>query len=209
MGVIRWHKLRVSAVTALVSAFLCCGAQHAVAYAEGTLVRLTTTAGVMDLAMEGPHDTVENFLQYVESGAYDNTVWHRVIADFVIQGGGFKASPEGLVPIDIQRPPIVNEAKECGSNTRMSVAMARTNEPHSATSQFFVNLNDNSRMLDASEDNVGYAVFARVVRGEEIVQHIAQVATGSRAHAGATFSHQDVPIDNVTVLKAEVIKDTR
>jgi peptidyl-prolyl cis-trans isomerase A (cyclophilin A) len=135
--------------------------------------------------------TVENFLAYVDEGFFDGTIFHRVIPDFVIQGGGLTAD---MQPKET-RPPITNEADNGLKNKRGTLSMARTQSIHSANSQFFINLKDNP-FLDHSGRDFGYAVFAKVVEGMEIVDRIAAVETGSQG------GHQDVPVEPVVVLSA-------
>jgi len=146
--------------------------------AENPRVLLTTSLGEIELELEAEKApiSVENFLGYVDSGFYDGTVFHRVIPGFMVQGGGFG---EGLN----QKPtkaPIKNEADNGLHNVRGTVAMARTQNVNSATSQFFINHRDND-FLDHGGRDFGYAVFAKVVRGMEVVDQIAQVPTGNRA----------------------------
>ena len=140
--------------------------------------------------------TVENFLAYVDAGFYDGTIFHRVIPDFVIQGGGFTEDMQQKPT----RPPIKNEADNGLKNERGTLSMARTMDVHSATSQFFINLQDNS-FLDHGVRDFGYAVFGRVVEGMEVIDKIAAVPTGIRA------GHRDVPrepvINNKASRKAE------
>ena len=138
--------------------------------------------------------TVANFLQYVDDGFFDDTIFHRVIPGFVIQGGGFVSGMKQKKT----REPIENEAKNGLNNVRGSLSMARTNDINSATSQFFVNLKDNA-FLDNSPGNYGYAVFARVTEGLDVIDAIAAVATGSR------MGHQDVPREDVVVTSAKRI----
>ena len=135
-------------------------------------VALETNHGtiVLELDPEKAPLTVENFLDYVERGWYDGTVFHRVIADFMIQGGGFDASMQKK----ITRQPIENESKNGLSNKRGTISMARTGDPHSATAQFFINLVDNDG-LDGSRSSWGYAVFGKVVEGIEAIDSIAKV----------------------------------
>jgi cyclophilin family peptidyl-prolyl cis-trans isomerase len=133
----------------------------------------------------------ENFLQYVDAGHFDGTVFHRVIPGFVIQGGGMTADMKQKKT----RDPIRNEATNGLKNLRGTLSMARTNDIHSATSQFFVNLVDNA-FLDNGPRGFGYAVFARVTSGMDVVDKIAAVKTGSKA------GHDDVPVEPVTVLSA-------
>lgn len=135
--------------------------------------------------------TVENFLAYVDAGFYDGTIFHRVIPDFVIQGGGFTEDMQQKPT----RPPIKNEADNGLKNERGTLSMARTMDVHSATSQFFISLQDNS-FLDHGVRDFGYAVFGRVVEGMEVIDKIAAVPTGIRA------GHRDVPREPVIINKA-------
>lgn len=140
--------------------------------------------------------SVANFLKYVESGFYDGTVFHRVIAGFVVQGGGFV---EDFNKPSVQAfPPITNEADNGLKNVQYSLSMARTNDPESATSQFFINLSDNDA-LDHSEKTDagwGYAVFARVVEGQEIVDAMGTVQTTSKP------PYVDVPVTDISIISA-------
>ena len=136
--------------------------------------------------------SVQNFLQYVEDGFFDGTIFHRVIPDFVLQGGGFTADMKQKKT----RPPIKNEAENGLKNKRGTLSMARTQEIDSATSQFFINLKDND-FLDHGTRDFGYAVFAKVTDGMEIIDRIAQVATGNHG------MHQDVPLEPVVILSAK------
>ena len=136
--------------------------------------------------------SVQNFLQYVEDGFFDGTIFHRVIPDFVLQGGGFTADMKQKKT----RPPIKNEAENGLKNKRGTLSMARTHEIDSATSQFFINLKDND-FLDHGTRDFGYAVFAKVTDGMEIIDRIAQVATGNHG------MHQDVPLEPVVILSAK------
>jgi len=157
-------------------------------------VRLETSAGliVLELEPEAAPATCENFLRYVEEGFYDGTVFHRVIKDFMIQGGGLTCDMQPKPT----RAPIVNEAGL--SNQRGTIAMARTSDPHSATSQFFINHRDNT-FLDASEADAGYAVFGRAVEGMEVVDAIAAAATTSKG------PYEDVPVEPVVIERACVV----
>ncbi|WP_444816243.1 peptidylprolyl isomerase [Stutzerimonas frequens] len=162
--------------------------------AENPRVLLTTSLGEIELELEAEKApiSVENFLGYVDSGFYDGTVFHRVIPGFMIQGGGFG---EGLN----QKPtkaPIKNEADNGLHNVRGTVAMARTQNINSATSQFFINHRDND-FLDHGSRDFGYAVFGKVVRGMEVVDQIAQVPTGNRAMM------QNVPLTPVKIITAK------
>jgi peptidyl-prolyl cis-trans isomerase B (cyclophilin B) len=164
-----------------------------------TNVKLHTTHGeiVIELDDAKAPKTVANFLQYVNSGHYDGTIFHRVIKDFMVQGGGF-------TPGMSQKPtgsPVENEAGNGLTNDHYTVAMARTSAPHSATAQFFVNTSDNDflNFTSATPQGFGYAVFGRVVEGQSTVDSIAGVATGNSG------GHGDVPKQDVTITKAEVI----
>jgi peptidyl-prolyl cis-trans isomerase B (cyclophilin B) len=163
------------------------------------LVDLETSQGTIRLELddEKAPETVKNFITNVENGHYDNTVFHRVIKGFMVQGGGFE-------PGMTQKPTgstIQNEASNGLRNERYTVAMARTSAPHSATAQFFINAADNEFLNFKSEtpQGWGYAVFGRVVAGKEIVEAIEQVRTGSRG------GHADVPLEDVTITRATVV----
>ena len=169
----------------------------AAAYAQK--VKLATSAGdiVIELDAAKAPKTVENFVAYVKAGHYNGTVFHRVIPTFMIQGGGMTADMKEKPT----RAPIVLESRNGLSNVRGSVAMARTNDPNSATSQFFINVKDNDR-LDAANarDGNGYAVFGKVVSGMEVVDKIRDVPTGSKG------MHDDVPLAPITINKATLEK---
>lgn len=153
-------------------------------------LRFSTTAGdftVELFAKESP-ETVANFLQYVDAGHYDGTIFHRVIPGFMVQGGGMASGMEQKAT----RAPVRNEAANGLANARGTLAMARTNDIHSATAQFFINLVDNA-FLDHSPGNYGYAVFGRVTAGMEVIDAIAEVPTTRRR------GHADVPVDEVLV----------
>ncbi|HTR06361.1 MAG TPA: peptidylprolyl isomerase [Paraburkholderia sp.] len=164
------------------------------------MVELHTNHGVIKLELDAEKapKTVANFLNYVKSGHYDGTVFHRVIDGFMIQGGGFEAGMK-------QKPteaPIENEANNGLKNERGSIAMARTNDPHSASAQFFINVADNDFLNHSSPtpQGWGYAVFGKVVEGLEVVDKIKKVKTGSKGF------HQDVPVDDVVIEKAVVVE---
>ncbi|MFM0199672.1 peptidylprolyl isomerase [Paraburkholderia fungorum] len=163
------------------------------------MVELHTNHGVIKLELDAEKapKSVENFLNYVKAGHYDNTVFHRVIDGFMIQGGGFEPGMK-------QKPtaePITNEANNGLKNVNGSVAMARTNDPHSATAQFFINVNDNDFLNHSSPtpQGWGYAVFGKVIEGMDIVEKIKKVKTGSKGF------HQDVPADDVVIEKAVIV----
>jgi len=163
------------------------------------MVELRTNHGVIKLELDAAKapKTVENFLNYVKKGHYDGTVFHRVINGFMIQGGGFEPGLKQK-PTDA---PIDNEANNGLKNDNYTVAMARTNDPHSATAQFFINVNDNDFLNHSSPtpQGWGYAVFGKVVEGQDVVDKIKGVKTGN-----AGF-HQDVPTDDVVIEKAVVV----
>lgn len=163
------------------------------------VVELNTSAGAMKLELypDKAPKTVENFLAYVRNGFYDDTIFHRVKPGFVIQGGGF--TPD-MVKKETDGP-IENEADNGLRNVRGSICMARTNDPHSATSQFFINTVDNPALdyRDRSIQGWGYAVFGKVVEGIEVMEQIERVPTTSRE------GYQDVPVDAVVIETARII----
>lgn len=156
-------------------------------------VTIATTVGQMTLELDADNapKTVENFLAYATSGFYDGTIFHRVINNFMIQGGGFTADME-------QKPtqaPVDNEANNGLKNERGTIAMARTQDPHSATAQFFINVQDND-FLNHTGENLqgwGYTVFGKLTQGEEVLDKIRNVQTGSQG------GHQDVPTDPIII----------
>ena len=163
------------------------------------MIKLHTNHGVIsvELDVEKAPESAKNFLAYAESGHFDNTVFHRVIEGFMIQGGGFEPGMK-------QKPckaPIKNEADNGLKNERYTLAMARTSDPHSATAQFFINVADNA-FLDFKAPNSsgwGYCVFGKVVDGTDVVDKIRTVKTGTKGF------HQDVPIEDVIIERAEII----
>ncbi|MDR5750373.1 MULTISPECIES: peptidylprolyl isomerase [unclassified Caballeronia] len=163
------------------------------------MVELHTNHGIIkiELDSEKAPKSVENFLNYVKKGHYDNTVFHRVIDGFMVQGGGFEP---GMKQKGTDAP-IQNEANNGLKNDKGTLAMARTNDPHSATAQFFINVNDNDFLNHSSPtpQGWGYAVFGRVVDGLDVVEKIRKVKTGSKGF------HQDVPVDDVVIEKAVVV----
>jgi peptidyl-prolyl cis-trans isomerase A (cyclophilin A) len=188
----RWAKH--AAMVSMTAALLCIGTA-----ALAQKVKLATSVGdiVVELDAAKAPKTVENFVAYVKAGHYDGTVFHRVIPTFMIQGGGMTADLKEKPT----RPPIPLESRNGLRNVRGSIAMARTNDPNSATSQFFINVKDNDR-LDAanSRDGNGYAVFGKVVSGMEVVDKIRDVPTGSKG------MHDDVPLAPITINKATLEK---
>jgi peptidyl-prolyl cis-trans isomerase B (cyclophilin B) len=164
------------------------------------MVKLHTNFGAITLELDAQAapETVANFLQYVKDGHYDGTIFHRVIDGFMIQGGGFTADMEQKST----RATIQNEAQNGLKNVAYSIAMARTPDPHSASSQFFINVGDNA-FLDfrtANAQGYGYCVFGKVSEGQDVVDRIRKVRTGNRA------GHQDVPVENVVIERAEIIE---
>ena len=162
------------------------------------MVKLHTNFGIIAIELDTGRapGTVKNFLDYVESGFYSNTVFHRVIDGFMVQGGGFEPGMRQKPT----RDSIKNEAGNGLKNERYAIAMARTSEPHSASSQFFINLKDNGFLNHTapSSQGWGYCVFGKVVQGQDIVDKIKRVKTGSRG------GHADVPVEDVVIEKAEV-----
>jgi peptidyl-prolyl cis-trans isomerase B (cyclophilin B) len=165
--------------------------------ANAPMVKLHTNHGVITLELNNDKAplTVANFLGYVENGHYNNTVFHRVIDGFMIQGGGFEPGMK-------QKPTkatIKNEADNGLTNDAYTVAMARTPDPHSASAQFFINVKDNAflNFKSATPQGYGYCVFGKVVEGKDVVDKIKQVATGNQG------GHQDVPEQDVVIEKAE------
>ena len=164
-------------------------------------ILMTTTVGPMTLELDADNapTTVENFLSYVSSGFYDDTIFHRVIDNFMVQGGGFTADMEQKAT----QAPIENEANNGLKNARGTIAMARTQDPHSATAQFFINVQDND-FLNHTGENMqgwGYAVFGKVTEGEDVLDKIRCVQTGSQA------GHQDVPVEPIIIESVTVISD--
>jgi peptidyl-prolyl cis-trans isomerase B (cyclophilin B) len=164
------------------------------------MVKLQTNFGPIVIELDAEHapDTVANFLDYVNSGFYNNTIFHRVIDGFMIQGGGFDRSMK-------QKPTknaVKNEADNGLKNEAYTIAMARTSDPHSATAQFFINVADNSFLNHTAPtaQGWGYAVFGRVVEGEDVIDRIRKVRTGNRG------MHQDVPLDDVIIERAEEVQ---
>jgi peptidyl-prolyl cis-trans isomerase B (cyclophilin B) len=160
------------------------------------VIKLHTNHGIiaLELDAEKAPKTVENFVAYVEAGHYDNTVFHRVIEGFMIQGGGFEPGMKQKPT----RAPVENEATNGLKNTVGSVAMARTSDPHSASAQFFINISDNSFLDYPGQDGWGYCVFGQVVEGMDVVDKIKAVKTGRSGF------HQDVPVADVIIERAEV-----
>ncbi len=162
------------------------------------MVKLTTTLGTITLKLDAEKApiTVKNFLDYVNSGFYSNTIFHRVIPNFMIQGGGFEPGMKEKTT----NAPIKNEAANGLKNNVYTIAMARTSAPHSASAQFFINTKNNGFLDYPGQDGWGYCVFGEVVEGKEVVDAIGKVQTGS------SRGYQDVPKEDVIITKAEVVK---
>lgn len=160
-------------------------------------VALHTNLGTIKIELDAKNapKTVENFLSYVRSGHYNNTIFHRVIDGFMIQGGGFEPGMNQKKT----NAPVENEANNGLSNEKYSIAMARTSDPHSATAQFFINVNDNDFLDYPGQDGWGYCVFGEVAEGKDVVDQIKRVKTG---RAGM---HADVPVEDVVIEKAEEV----
>jgi peptidyl-prolyl cis-trans isomerase B (cyclophilin B) len=163
-----------------------------------TMVKLHTNHGIITLQLDAEKApvTVKNFLEYVNSGFYNGTIFHRVIGNFMIQGGGFEP---GMTQKKTNAP-IQNEAANGLKNDKYTIAMARTADPQSATAQFFINVNDNGFLNYPGQDGWGYCVFGKVVEGKEVVDAIRNVKTGNRSGS------QDVPLADVIITSAEVVK---
>jgi peptidyl-prolyl cis-trans isomerase B (cyclophilin B) len=167
------------------------------------IIRLTTTKGDIDIALNeaAAPKTCANFVKYVREGFYNGTIFHRVIPRFMIQGGGLEP---GLKQKKT-RAPIENEATNGLKNNKYTIAMARTNDPHSATSQFFINVADNTFLnhTGPSGQGWGYAVFGEVVKGKSVVDAISITSTGNRNF------YSDVPLEDIVIEKAEVLPDAQ
>ncbi len=186
-------------VLCLTLALLAFGGQAQAAGGK-PVIKLTTNKGVITLELDAEKApvTVANFVQYVKDGQFDGTIFHRVIPNFMIQGGGFTPDMKQL-PV---RDAIKNEADNGLKNDKYTIAMARTPNPHSATAQFFINVKDNGFLNYSAPtpDGWGYAVFGKVTEGFDVVDAIAAVKTGSRP------PHGDVPVEPVIITKAEVVE---
>jgi peptidyl-prolyl cis-trans isomerase B (cyclophilin B) len=163
------------------------------------MIKLHTNFGVITIELDSEKAplTAANFTQYVEDGHYNNTIFHRVIDGFMIQGGGFEP---GMKQKDT-REPVQNEAKNGLKNDKYTVAMARTSDPHSASAQFFINIADNDFLNHTAPTSQGwgYCVFGKVTDGMDVVEKIRGVSTGRSG------MHQDVPVENVVIEKAEKV----
>ena len=163
------------------------------------MIKLHTNHGVISLELDAAKapDTAANFIQYVNDGHYNNTVFHRVIDGFMVQGGGFEPGMKQKPT----RDPIQNEANNGLKNDMYTVAMARTSAPHSASAQFFINVSNNDFLNHSAPtpQGWGYCVFGKVVDGTDVVDKIRKLTTGSKG------MHQDVPVEDVIIEKAEVV----
>ncbi len=187
-------------ILTLLLAVCCILPAHAASSTQGKtkMVKLHTNKGIITLQLDAEKApvTVQNFLDYVNSGFYSNTIFHRVIPNFMIQGGGFEPGMKQKTT----KAPIKNEAANGLKNDKYTIAMARTGDPHSATAQFFINVKNNDFLDYPGQDGWGYCVFGKVVEGMDIVDSIAKVKTGRSGF------HQDVPTEDVIITKAEVLK---
>jgi len=193
-------------ITALFTLLFCCAMQSSYSSTQSTnpikgnktMVKLHTSKGVITLQLDAEKApvTVKNFLEYVNSGFYSGTIFHRVIGNFMIQGGGFEPGMKQKKT----NPPIKNEAANGLKNDKYTIAMARTGDPNSATAQFFINVKDNDFLNYPGQDGWGYCVFGKVVEGQEVVDAIRNVKTGNRS------GFQDVPLEDVIITSAEVVK---
>ena len=163
------------------------------------MVKLHTNFGEITIELDADRapESTANFLEYVKDGFYNNTIFHRVIDGFMIQGGGFEPGMKQKQT----GAPVKNEAANGLKNENDTIAMARTSDPHSATAQFFINVSNNTFLNHTAPTSQGwgYAVFGRVVEGQDVVDRIRKVQTGSRG------MHQDVPVDDVVIEKAEEV----
>ncbi|WP_078120658.1 peptidylprolyl isomerase [Thiosocius teredinicola] len=182
----------LSAIGAFVLLFSAC------ASAQPQSVLMKTNKGdiVIELDAEKAPKTVANFLEYVNAGFYNGVIFHRVIEDFMIQGGGFTPDMQQKTP----REPVENEAKNGLKNERGTIAMARTSDPHSATAQFFINHKDNPNLDYPSFDGWGYAVFGRVTEGMDVVDTIAETRTG------VVGGYRDVPRETILIESVSLIQ---
>jgi cyclophilin family peptidyl-prolyl cis-trans isomerase len=185
-------------IAAAVLAFLAFGCRPEKNNLKGkTMVKLETTKGdiVIEVNETAAPVSAANFLQYVNDGFYDGTIFHRVKPNFMIQGGGFTPDMKQKQT----RPPIVNESKNGLKNKRGAIAMARTNDPNSATAQFFISDVDNAFLDYSGPRNIGYAVFGQVVEGMDVVDAIAKTKTGIKG------MFQDVPVEPIIIKSAKVV----
>lgn len=196
-----WHLFKMIRQISVI--FLCGALWSASVYAgkEAKLVKMHTNLGTITIELdeEKAPKSVANFLEYVKSGFYEGTIFHRVIGNFMIQGGGFDKNYQQKST----RPPIQNEAKNGLKNVKYSIAMARTSQPHSASAQFFINVKDNAFLDYPGQDGWGYAVFGKVVEGMDVVDKIKGVKTGSGGMFPSDVPQEMVIIEKVTVVDAQ------
>ncbi len=198
MGLRRIFQIKAIGASVLGMLLMFSGSFASTQLGEKVMVEMVTSKGVIKLELDAEKApiTVANFLEYVKSGHFEGTIFHRVIPGFVIQGGGLQSGMR-------EKPtnaPIENEADNGLKNLTGTICMARTNDPHSATSQFFINLKDNS-FLDHTGKNAqgwGYAVFGKVTEGMDVVEAIAAVRTGNAGY------HQDVPVEDIVIEKVSL-----
>jgi peptidyl-prolyl cis-trans isomerase B (cyclophilin B) len=185
---------------ALLGLLLCGFATLSFSSTQGKhpMIKLHTNHGIITLQLDAEKAplSTKNFIDYVNSGFYDGTIFHRVMDNFMIQGGGFEPGMKQKAT----NAPVKNEAANGLKNVKYSIAMARTSDPHSATAQFFINVSDNDFLDYPGQDGWGYAVFGKVVEGAEVVDAIKKVKTGNSGF------HQNVPKEDVVITKAEVVK---
>jgi cyclophilin family peptidyl-prolyl cis-trans isomerase len=176
------------------------GTSQGVAADKNPVVIMDTSMGRIEIELYGDKAplTVKNFLSYVDKKSYDGTIFHRVIATFMIQGGGFEPGMKEKAT----QAPIKNESTNGVANKRGTIAMARTSDPNSATSQFFINVEDNEGLDKAkSRDGVGYCVFGKVIKGLDTVDKIRKVKTTRK------FGHDDVPVEDVIIKSVRLEKE--
>lgn len=186
-------------LTLILTLALCAVSPFSYSQTKGktTMIKLHTDHGVITIQLDAAKapNTVANFIEYVNSGFYSGTIFHRVIPNFMIQGGGFDASMKQKAV----NAPIKNEAANGLKNDKYTIAMARTGDPHSATAQFFINTKNNDFLNYPGQDGWGYCVFGKVTEGMDVVDKIGKVKTGFRS------GMQDVPNEDVIITKAEVV----
>lgn len=186
-------------LTLILTLALCTVSPFSYSQTKGkkTMIKLHTDHGVITIQLDAAKapNTVANFIEYVNSGFYSGTIFHRVIPNFMIQGGGFDASMKQKAV----NAPIKNEAANGLKNDKYTIAMARTGDPHSATAQFFINTKNNDFLDYPGQDGWGYCVFGKVTEGMDVVDKIGKVKTGFRS------GMQDVPNEDVIITKAEVV----
>lgn len=192
------RRVLIAALISLLAGTVGAASEKRPLAVDPVYVKLAITDGDVYLSLN-PLDapkTVANFLQYVKDGHYDGTVFHRVIPGFVAQAGGYTADFKEKKT----REPIENESRNGLSNLRGTIAMARTGDPHSATAQWYINLDDNTR-LDATEHRWGYTVFGKVVYGMEVIDDIAEIPTGPAGPFGSDMPFRPVVIKTATVVE--------